>query len=181
MFGGSGEIHSGHPCPSPFGQLRCAHRQSCRCVELSESVHPPLPPDTQKPPFGGPCVSGGSGEIRTHGGLTPTAVFKTAALNHSATLPYFLNGSRKKSCHPESRRHRVKNLFFLVEKHNNKSLAFGSGWQWKCSMLFEPLPPAHHHHAGSAILTCFTGAMPPGQCKQLRREASSSGGRFSAR
>jgi hypothetical protein len=31
---------------------------------------------------------GGSGEIRTHGGLTPTAVFKTAALNHSATLPW---------------------------------------------------------------------------------------------
>ncbi len=30
---------------------------------------------------------GGSGEIRTHGGVTPTAVFKTAALNRSATLP----------------------------------------------------------------------------------------------
>ena len=30
---------------------------------------------------------GGSGEIRTHGGVAPTAVFKTAALNHSATLP----------------------------------------------------------------------------------------------
>ena len=87
LSGGSGEIHSGHPWPSPFGQLRCAHRQSCRCVELDESIHPPLPPDRQKPPFGGPCLSGGSGEIRTHGGLTPTAVFKTAALNHSATLP----------------------------------------------------------------------------------------------
>ena len=31
--------------------------------------------------------SGGRGGIRTHGGLSPTAVFKTAALNHSATLP----------------------------------------------------------------------------------------------
>jgi hypothetical protein len=30
---------------------------------------------------------GGSGEIRTHGGHKPSAVFKTAALNHSATLP----------------------------------------------------------------------------------------------
>jgi hypothetical protein len=30
---------------------------------------------------------GGRGEIRTHGGVAPTAVFKTAALNHSATLP----------------------------------------------------------------------------------------------
>jgi hypothetical protein len=32
-------------------------------------------------------ANGGRGGIRTHGGLAPTAVFKTAALNHSATLP----------------------------------------------------------------------------------------------
>ena len=31
--------------------------------------------------------AGGRSEIRTHGGLAPTAVFKTAALNHSAILP----------------------------------------------------------------------------------------------
>lgn len=31
--------------------------------------------------------AGGRGGIRTHGGVAPTAVFKTAALNHSATLP----------------------------------------------------------------------------------------------
>ena len=31
---------------------------------------------------------GGRGGIRTHGGVAPTAVFKTAALNHSATLPW---------------------------------------------------------------------------------------------
>src|SRR5438128_1892530 len=30
---------------------------------------------------------GGRGGIRTHGRVAPTAVFKTAALNHSATLP----------------------------------------------------------------------------------------------
>ncbi len=30
---------------------------------------------------------GGGGEIRTHGRVTPTAVFKTAALNRSATPP----------------------------------------------------------------------------------------------
>ena len=30
---------------------------------------------------------GGKGEIRTHGTLASTAVFKTAALNHSATFP----------------------------------------------------------------------------------------------
>ena len=33
------------------------------------------------------AVFGGRGGIRTHGRLAPTAVFKTAALNHSATLP----------------------------------------------------------------------------------------------
>jgi hypothetical protein len=32
-------------------------------------------------------IYGGRGGIRTHGGVAPTAVFKTAALNHSATLP----------------------------------------------------------------------------------------------
>jgi hypothetical protein len=31
--------------------------------------------------------TGGSGGIRTHGGVPPTLVFKTRALNHSATLP----------------------------------------------------------------------------------------------
>jgi hypothetical protein len=30
---------------------------------------------------------GGSGEIRTHGRVTPSSVFKTGALNRSATLP----------------------------------------------------------------------------------------------
>ena len=30
---------------------------------------------------------GGSGEIRTHGGRKSTTVFKTVALNRSATLP----------------------------------------------------------------------------------------------
>jgi hypothetical protein len=33
-------------------------------------------------------VYGGQGGIRTHGELAPTAVFKTAALNHSATCPH---------------------------------------------------------------------------------------------
>jgi hypothetical protein len=32
-------------------------------------------------------VIGGRGEIRTHGGREPTTVFKTVALNRSATLP----------------------------------------------------------------------------------------------
>ena len=32
-------------------------------------------------------IIGGRGGIRTHGELAPSAVFKTAALNHSTTLP----------------------------------------------------------------------------------------------
>jgi hypothetical protein len=32
-------------------------------------------------------IRGGRGEIRTHGGREPTTVFKTVALNRSATLP----------------------------------------------------------------------------------------------
>src|SRR5262249_42886858 len=34
-------------------------------------------------------IDGGRGGIRTHEGLAPLAVFKTAALNHSATLPSY--------------------------------------------------------------------------------------------
>jgi len=37
---------------------------------------------------------GGRGEIRTHGGLAPTTVFKTVALNRSATLPSQLQRAR---------------------------------------------------------------------------------------
>ena len=33
------------------------------------------------------CSDGGQGGIRTHGKLSPTTVFKTVALNHSATCP----------------------------------------------------------------------------------------------
>ena len=32
-------------------------------------------------------ATGGSGEIRTHGRVSPSLVFKTSALNRSATLP----------------------------------------------------------------------------------------------
>jgi hypothetical protein len=32
-------------------------------------------------------INGGSGEIRTHGRVSPSLVFKTSALNRSATLP----------------------------------------------------------------------------------------------
>ena len=36
---------------------------------------------------GSAVVYGGRGEIRTHGGLSSSPVFKTGAFNRSATLP----------------------------------------------------------------------------------------------
>ena len=60
---------------------------SCPFVEPSGFVHPPFLPDTQKAREGAFCVSGGEGGIRTHGDIAATAVFKTAALNRSATSP----------------------------------------------------------------------------------------------
>ena len=223
-------IHSGHPWPSPYGRLRRAHRQSCRCVEpgrvrprtalrqtrkspltgalaclaervgFTRAIHGPrpaggcavrigspadasnpgvfvhalrstrhakapsrgplrvwrrewdslgpsmalalraaapcasavlpmrrtracssthcAPPDTQKPPRGGPCVSGGESGIRTHGGRKPTAVFKTAALNRSAISPLceapFLSS--------RTRLHLVRDLLFLLERSKQQQI-----------------------------------------------------------
>lgn len=42
-------------------------------------------------------LSGGEGGIRTHGTLPRTAVFKTAAFNHSATSPSVQTSSLKDS------------------------------------------------------------------------------------
>ena len=50
--------------------------------ENNEKIRPQ--PDRENA-FAG--ASGGWGGIRTHGGLSPTLVFKTRALNHSATHP----------------------------------------------------------------------------------------------
>ena len=40
-------------------------------------------------------TSSGVGEIRTHEGLSPLAVFKTAAFNHSATTPRRIENSHR--------------------------------------------------------------------------------------
>jgi hypothetical protein len=53
---------------------------------------------------------GGSGEIRTHERLTPSAVFKTAAFNHSATLPDFFIIPNRTSA--EQFGHLTSNYFF---------------------------------------------------------------------
>jgi hypothetical protein len=43
-------------------------------------------------------VGGGSGGIRTHGTVPRTLVFKTRALNHSATLPDIRQGKTRERC-----------------------------------------------------------------------------------
>ena len=61
-------------------------------------------------------ILGGRGEIRTHGGLAPTTVFKTVALNRSATLP---NKSLRARIIPKNIRlaHLVINNILTGEKH----------------------------------------------------------------
>ena len=53
-------------------------------------------------------VDGGRGGIRTHGTLAGTPVFKTGALNHSATLPWLqlqsLNEPKLKNGKPQAAR-----------------------------------------------------------------------------
>src|SRR5689334_79286 len=65
------------------------------------------------PPYGrwpeNGAQAGGEGGIRTHGGVSPTTVFKTVALNHSATSPagtiYSRLGVKKNGlCAPRRRR-----------------------------------------------------------------------------
>ena len=48
------------------------------------------PPTKKSPSENGLSFIGGEAEIRTLGGIAPTTVFKTAALNHSATSPLAL-------------------------------------------------------------------------------------------
>ena len=72
---------------------------------------------------------GGQGGIRTHGRLPPTAVFKTAALNHSATCPQPKERLSERSCSVSRAgrkgnfdwlelepRNRVNRIFSLVAK-----------------------------------------------------------------
>jgi hypothetical protein len=72
---------------SPAGtDIAAANRQPVRYKLL------PLSPDrTQE-------ENGGEGGIRTHGTLSRTAVFKTAALNHSATSPEQVRAMKRRGC-----------------------------------------------------------------------------------
>ena len=60
-------------------------------------------PWQQRPPHrttkGCFAKGGGEGGIRTHGTVARTAVFKTAALNHSATCPSLAASGESAICH----------------------------------------------------------------------------------
>ncbi len=78
-----------HPSRSRAqGQPAAVQIRSRRiCRTRVGSSTPLAAPDTRKAPGGASLVSGGESGIRTHGRLAPAAVFKTAALNHSAISP----------------------------------------------------------------------------------------------
>lgn len=63
------------------------------------------------------CVLCGEGEIRTHEALSGSAVFKTAAINHSATSP-----QNTHSIHQPMYRLVIR-LFFKTNLMNNPSHA----------------------------------------------------------
>ncbi len=60
-------------------------------VQFARGFDPALSDKKAKPePYARAYLPGGRGGIRTHGTVSGTLVFKTSALNHSATLPgYF--------------------------------------------------------------------------------------------
>ncbi len=78
---------------------------------------------------------GGGGEIRTHGRVSPSTVFKTVALNHSATPPH-----REAPIVPDS---------------NTLSNSIDWPWQRLCyhahQYVMDPFPLRYPHHARTAI------------------------------
>jgi hypothetical protein len=87
------------PNPAVTGRDRCSDRHGiahgaawCRSGDRSTAARTArLASASQRCVIlggkGAPERAGGEGGIRTHGRLAPTEVFKTSALNHSATSP----------------------------------------------------------------------------------------------
>ena len=64
-----------------------SHAAASAFAEASEGILLRIREGRQSREARGAKQDGGRGGIRTHGGREPTAVFKTAAFNHSATRP----------------------------------------------------------------------------------------------
>ena len=76
LFGGEGEIDSGHPGPR-------ASRAVAKALRRPKSLQAIL----------SNSLFGGEGEIRTHEGCETLPVFKTGAFNRSATSPKSLEST----------------------------------------------------------------------------------------
>ena len=68
----------------PTGALTLASRLASNSFPQSSNLSSAY--NKKSTPVGAPFI-GGKAEIRTLGGVAPSTVFKTAALNHSATFP----------------------------------------------------------------------------------------------
>src|ERR1700743_1561242 len=71
-----------------------------------------------------PAPGGGWGEIRTHGELAPTPVFKTGALNRSATYPsyVFYRGLAVPQCNCSLRSRAARPLIRLTYRATRLSI-----------------------------------------------------------
>ena len=79
-----------------------------------------------------PLDNGGGGEIRTLGGLSPSLVFKTSALNHSATPPEGPNLTQKltwlkQDTHAENRficllKTLILLIYGVLSRHRDRTL-----------------------------------------------------------
>lgn len=65
-----------------------------KCSQIAPCGSAPI-----KKPFQNSILDGGSGEIRTHGRVSPSTVFKTVAFNRSATLPAIAGGNLTRTQH----------------------------------------------------------------------------------
>ncbi len=72
-----------------FGVVVLCKAEACRILTAVAIVNIAIAERASSPP-------NGCGGIRTPGGLSPTAVFKTAALDHSATHPNHLSQKRRR-------------------------------------------------------------------------------------
>ena len=85
-------------------------------------------------------VSGGRSGIRTHGRLSPTSVFKTGALNHSATLPLLVGVERFELptlCSQSRCATRLRYTRFCLERGKRIELS-ALAWKAKVLPLYEP-------------------------------------------
>jgi hypothetical protein len=95
-------------------------------------------------------ASGGEGGIRTHGEVAPTAVFKTAALNHSATSPTPKPKFLLHLAHASYRQRVGLSIASYLLKCQEREIGFTCSWGWKSfKLLCGGMPAAAVLHAAT--------------------------------